>query len=400
MALKVVILQDVLAPYRIELFNRLSEIQDCDLRVLYLFPSLKNLQWKMDEVIANIRFKYTPVEPRAITMRGRKYHLGVKLYMALGSARPDLIISGELGVNTLTALIYARSHHIPLVAWWAGTGETEKDTSRFKRLIRSMLVRHIDRFIAYSRAAAVYLKQLGIRSEYIHVAGNVSFDARDYKSHVDQERTQGKNWREAAGISPNQLVLLSVGGLIPRKNHDLLLDVIAEIPPTLRRSFWVLVVGDGPLRKRLEDKARLAGVNARFLGHVDPANLYRYYALADIFVHLTLRDHWSQAVNEAMASGLPVVVSRYDHAVELIEHGKDGFIVDPAQPGQIREFLEQCAAHPERLAAAGEAAYRKISRSDISLSFETFREVIGKFDPGSNRDRKASTRDRNRRRAR
>jgi glycosyltransferase involved in cell wall biosynthesis len=376
MSRKVVILQNVLAPYRKDLFNRLSELEGCDLQVLFLFSSLKNLQWEMDEATSNARFNYAVIEPRVIDVKGKKYHLGVELFRNLKSHKPDLIISGELGINTITSLIYAKLNQIPLVAWWAGSSQTEKDISWFKKIVRGALVRQIDQFIVYSQAARQYLIQFGVRQKDIYVAGNVTFDASDYRARVDRERLEAVKWRQTAGIDEGSLILLSVGALVPRKNHMMLLDAIGKMPDLVRQSIWVLVVGDGPLRNHLEDKARLVGVNAFFVGHIKPEKLCLYYAIADIFVHLTLKDHWSQVVNEAMASGLPVIVSKYDHAIQLIEHETDGFVVDPSDFENILELLEDLVKHPNSLSGMGEAAHRKISQFDISYSYNVFRKVI------------------------
>jgi len=148
------------------------------------------------------------------------------------------------------------------------------------------------------------------------------------------------------------------------------------MPPSLRQSMQVLLVGNGPTRHHLESIALQSGINVHFLGHVEPANLYLYYAIADIFVHLTLKDRWSQVVNEAMASSLPVIVSKYDHAVELIKSGENGFAVKPEERDEIKCIMMELANSPQLREKLGRAAFSTVASEDVSKTVRVFQEVI------------------------
>lgn len=103
-----------------------------------------------------------------------------------------------------------------------------------------------------------------------------------------------------------------------------------------------VVVGDGPERKRLE--TLFAGQPVKFTGALNGLELACAYAALDVFVHFGTEETFGQTIQEALASGNLVVAPNRGGPTQLIEHGKNGILVDPNEPAGYREVLEDLVA--------------------------------------------------------
>ncbi len=223
------------------------------------------------------------------------------------------------------------------------TESTESDHRRtgWKEKFKSLLLRGLfDWAVAGGDAHVRYLEALRFPGNRI---------ARNYDV-VDNNffRTSTEALRSAAqpfDYGLPERYFLYVGRLAAEKNVDGLLKAFASY----RRGGgkWTLVLaGDGPERKNLEAICESEGVSnaVHFAGHKSSANLIPCYAFAGAFVLPSTREPWGLVVNEAMASGLPVLVSnRCGCAENLVVEGVNGFTFDPMRSDQIASCLTKVA---------------------------------------------------------
>ncbi|MEZ5895105.1 MAG: glycosyltransferase [Parvularculaceae bacterium] len=129
-------------------------------------------------------------------------------------------------------------------------------------------------------------------------------------------------------------VLLSAGGLISRKGHDIAISMLREMPDAM-----LLIAGDGPLRARLSRHAGAEGVAARvrFLGALAHDDLRNVYNAADALVLASSREGWPNVMLEAMACGAPVISSNAGGAAEVIGKCRAGMIVKDRTPGAFAQ---------------------------------------------------------------
>lgn len=161
--------------------------------------------------------------------------------------------------------------------------------------------------------------------------------------------------RRQLGLAPDAMVIGSVGRLVPVKNYPLLIKAVAA----LRASGVVLLlVGEGPERARLEALAADLGISSqvRLLGHRD--DVTSLLAAMDIFVLPSLNEGMSNTLLEAMATGLPCVVSNVGGNLELVDHDAEGYLFASGDEQALREHLARLckdASLRKRLGDAGRA---------------------------------------------
>jgi glycosyltransferase involved in cell wall biosynthesis len=131
------------------------------------------------------------------------------------------------------------------------------------------------------------------------------------------------------GLTGKQ-VLLSLGLLIPRKNLGFLLKVFAHVVARCGNRVRLVLAGSGPEEARLRKQARALGVAGQvvFTGYVPEADKVRYYNLADVFVQTSKLEGFGLVVAEAMACGVPVVVSRVGSLPEVVADGVTGYLCE------------------------------------------------------------------------
>jgi phosphatidylinositol alpha 1,6-mannosyltransferase len=152
-------------------------------------------------------------------------------------------------------------------------------------------------------------------------------------------------------LAPDGEVLAGyVGRLAPEKQVDLLAGVAAL--PGVR----LIIVGSGPAEPRL----RRLMPSAVFLGQRRGEQLARIFASLDVFVHSGCHETFGQTIQEASASGLPVVAPAKGGPVDLVEDGVTGYLVTPGDADALTAATQRLAADPAARAAMGRAARQRV----------------------------------------
>jgi glycosyltransferase involved in cell wall biosynthesis len=175
---------------------------------------------------------------------------------------------------------------------------------------------------------------------------------------VDHARRRAT--RRSLQIGERDPVIAVVANLIHYKGHEHLLHALPTILEAFPRTV-VLLAGDGPERRRLEHRARLIGVESavRFLG--TRTDVDALLEAADILVHPSLEEGFSNAVLEAMAAGLPVVAASVGGNVEAIVDGETGLLIPPADPSLLAQATLWLLHHPTEARAMGGAGRDRVA---------------------------------------
>jgi glycosyltransferase involved in cell wall biosynthesis len=167
--------------------------------------------------------------------------------------------------------------------------------------------------------------------------------------------------RAELGIGPDAPVVLTVGRLNPEKGHRYLLESVqlaCRHIPGLR----VLVVGEGPLRAKLEANTRSLHLDVvvSFLDWRD--DVASLMATSDLFVLPSTRESFGLVILEALALGVPVIATRVGGVPEIIQTGETGILVEPRNPEALADAMIWALTNPTQagqLARQGQAVVRQ-----------------------------------------
>jgi phosphatidylinositol alpha 1,6-mannosyltransferase len=197
--------------------------------------------------------------------------------------------------------------------------------------------RHVDLTLAPSTSAAWQLSSHGIDPVAIWPRGvNASLFHPSQRS--DLVRRQ---------LAPRGEVLVGYVGRLASEKRVELLESLRSVP-----RIKLVVIGDGPSRRRLERRLP----HARFLGWHNGLELAALVASLDVFVHTGPHETFCQAIQEAMASGVPVVAPAMGGPLDLVQHGENGWLFPPDASELMAQAVSNLAADSERREAMGERA--------------------------------------------
>ena len=347
----VALLMNFVAPYRVPLLEALRD-RVGRLSVLISVPMEKDRNWVPDWGTLDVQVQRNVVLHRTYRdatgfSRQLEIHVPFDTLPRLVRSRPDAVISGELGMRSLQCALYKLVRPgMPFLIWATLSEHSERGWGWARRALRRFILRRADGVLVNGESGARYIAGFGLPDGSI-VRVNQPVD-------VDVFVRQPRVRNERAGTR-----LLFSGMLVPRKGlmpfAAALADWCGRHPERSVEMWWL---GGGELRGPLEALALPANLSFRFLGERPYAALPEVYAQADLLAFPTLLDEWGLVVNEAMASGMPVLGSIYSQAVEeLVEEGRTGWLFDPLDPASLSAGIDRALnTPPDALPAMRQAA--------------------------------------------
>jgi glycosyltransferase involved in cell wall biosynthesis len=337
---RLVIITEIIAPYRIPVFNALAQHPEIDLNVIFLArtdPSTR--QWRV--YAEEIKFSYNILPSWRTRLKKYNLLLNKKVVDALRRAKPDAIICG--GYNYLAswqALRWARWNHIPFLLWCESTANDNRAGHRIVESLKRNFFDKCDGCIVPGTAAGEYARQMGVTPEHIFMAPN-AVDNDLFASRANDARQNAT--RIKTDLNLPERYFLFAGRLVKSKGVFELLQAYCSLDETLRSQVGLVFAGDGPLRPELQRIAKsICPGTIRFAGFVQRDELASYYGLADCLVFPSHSDPWGLVVNEAMACGLPVICGQSAGcAADLVK--SNGRPIDSRNVGQLAHAMEELA---------------------------------------------------------
>ena len=363
--LRLALLTNFIAPYRLPLLEALSERVSA-LRVLISTRVERDrtavADWNGLDVVVQRGISVKRTWRTSRFAERLDLHVPLDTVARLRAFRPDVIVSGEMGARTTQAMLFGRRRGVPIYIWATLAEHLEVERDPMRQALRRWLLARASGVIVNGNSGASYIRRYDVPDERIAVVPQTT----------SLEAFQRVPLTRAASCARRILV---VGRLSSGKGVDLLLGALAAVARRQpQRTFDICIIGDGPLRTQLQSMPLPPNARAAWPGHVDYGALPAYYARAGLLAFPTLGDEWGMVVNEALAAGLPVLGSRLSQAVEeLVTDGENGWKFTPASVHDVAQALERAMQTPdeelERMRAAARAAVETLTPEGVADRF-------------------------------
>lgn len=318
--------------------------------MLSLAGSVAELGHRVDLLILRNRGglkERVPAAARRVDLNAWHPSLGHSGMLALGAyrlrkwietERPDVVLSTITGANLAAALALTSIEPRPRLVLREAV--TLANVTSIARLYAMKLL--------YKRADAIIVLSDHMRAELENRLSVPENKLHCIPNWVDREGLMLRAtedllhpWLDDPGVQ----TLVSVGRLIPQKDHATLIKALSQLCPSLNAR--LLIVGEGPEGPALNDLAASLGVQSKVELIGGEANPWRWMVRSDLFV---LSSRWEGSPNallEALALGVPAVISEYDSSAAHIArtHGLDA--VPPADPRMLADAIENNLRHPK-----------------------------------------------------
>jgi len=285
------------------------------------------------------------------------------LWSLIRDGRFDAVfVSGYFYASAWIAIAAAKRFGVPVLLTTDAYGlRSLALRSTWKLRIKQILVPHIfsfaDLVLPLSSGGVDYLKAIGYPGDRIVLTPYVVDNDwwAECARKVDRDAVRAE-WR----IPSHGSVALFCAKLQPWKEPSVLLEAFtrANIPNS-----YLVFAGDGPLRRKLEDRAARYGVadRVRFLGFTNQSQLPSVYCASDLLVLPSQYDAFGLVINEAMICGCPVAVSDCVGAkFDLVRPGENGYVFPVGDVDALTTVLRNILADPEKRARMGAAARQRM----------------------------------------
>jgi len=283
-----------------------------------------------------------------------------ELWRCLDTIKPDVIVLPGWTSPGLAGLAWALARGIPRVLM-SDSQKIDRPQTVVGTQVKRLLVSRFQAAFTAGSPHVQWLEELGLPVAKCQTGCDV----------VDNSHFRPPVVRDEQVKLSQKPVLLSCLRLIPSKNVIGVLNCLASHSP---RWYW-RIAGDGTQRAEIERRVLELGLSNRveLVGRVEYPELPAFYQSGDVYIQASRTEPWGLAVNEAMASGLPVLVStRCGCHPDLVREGINGFTFDPGDQDVMAAVLERMWEKRAMWRAMGMASQSIITEWDLTRFATSF----------------------------
>jgi glycosyltransferase involved in cell wall biosynthesis len=361
MNLKLIIISEIISPYRIPVFNSLSTHHGLDLHVIFLAETdPTQREWAVYKDEMKFSYQVLPSWRRRYAKRNVLLNRGMSV--ALERVKPDVIVCG--GYNYLAswqALAWARKNRVPFLAWVESTTQDKRANHRLTEFLKKIFMSRCQAFVVPGKSSLQYVRDFDISEASIFVAPN-AVDTEFFARKAAHARAETEFHRGRL-LLPRRYFLY-VGRLVKEKGIRDLIEAYEKLSPALRREIGLVFVGNGSDKAVFEHQvSRMKCGTVKFVGFVQREELPYYYALSEACVLPTHSDPWGLVVNEAMACGLPIIVTDVAGcAMDLVEDRWNGFVTSACHPDGLAHAMESLVNNQDMKSIMSQHSQERILR--------------------------------------
>ena len=250
-------------------------------------------------------------------------------------------------------------------------------------LINWLLYFPVEWFLAYFTDVLItinkedYVRAQKFAAKKVYYVPGVGIDTKKF-TVTDKVRQEKRTAiRAEFGIPESATVLLSVGELIPRKNHRVVIEALAKID---KDNLYYVICGRGPLMESYKELAKLLGVSSRVMLTGFRSDVADFYCTSDVFVFPSLQEGLPVALMEAMASGLSVVCSDVRGSTDLVGENKAGILVLRNKADDYAKAICDCISKNDLYSVRNATKAKMFNLDEIKeLYYQIYEEAVEKL---------------------
>lgn len=332
---KALFITNMISPYKTLLFNALYKIYS-NLEVLYISETEQRREWEIKK--DDLKFPYKimfnfPVDE--VT----PFSLFKETWKYLNTSKPDLlIIDGYSYASSWAGLFWAKKYKRKIILW-SSSNEVDHKRVFYKEGVKSFFIKNCDVYNVYGTKSRDYLLKLGAKEDKIFIIGNNTDNSFYYNATVKWREKRNVLCREY-GLPPNNF--LYIGRFSAEKNIIYLLDAYKRAIKG-GNNWGLILVGNGPQKGDIEHYIKKFNLWNVFLpGFKQKEGIPKFLAVSDVLVLPSVSETWGLVVNEAMAVGLPVLVSRKCGCYpDIVKDEENGFSFDPFDKDELVDLMKK-----------------------------------------------------------
>jgi glycosyltransferase involved in cell wall biosynthesis len=371
-ALRVAVFTNILTPYRVQLFNAVSEPADVELKVFLCGRTEPGREWTEFD---SAGFSHEVVPGVSWRKRNRQTgHFSWRAVSYITRWHPDVVVGGGTTIIALLAFVASRRARRPFV-WWLDVTEAADSALSTPLLsnLKRLLARRADSVLASSSLARDYARSLGTSEDRVFIS-LLTVDTLALGELVDKERLRACDLRAELGIRGH--VIGYFGHIEKHKGIAHIVEAAKRLKhrvpaPTL------LFVGAGSRLLEAKEQCAAADIDAVFVGFQQPEALPKYYAICDVFWLLSDIDCFGVVAVEAAAAGLPLLVSEFAGASgDAVRNGSNGWVVDPSDASRIAGLVDALFEDDRQRAAFADESRRLALTIGIDVARDGFLRAV------------------------
>lgn len=249
----------------------------------------------------------------------------IKAFLYLLKIKPDIV---HVQGSDLSALLLKKFSGTPYVVWGQGQEYTR---SPFIIAVIRILMKNADAALALTEHMRMVIQNIYMRRVLV-VPNGV-----DLKLYNNISRD---NARKKLNIACSNFILIFVGRFAPVKGLPFLIAAVSMIKNEIP-NIKLLLIGYGDEQDNLKESVKKLNLenNIVFLGPIENTEIPAYLSASDVFVLPSLSEGLPLVILEAMAAGLPIIATKITGMPEIIQEGKNGFLVEPANPNDLADRI-------------------------------------------------------------
>lgn len=356
---KLLVFQPTIAPYRVDLFNKLNEVFDAKIFLNYIIYTFKD----PSKITDLLNFKPIYLKRKD----GDKYHAKNSEYIKqLKANDPDVVITGEFGPNTIITLLYRWLHrkHYKVVSICDDSYDmiiNHNDFSRRHRIVRRIVAPLLDNIILVEPNVANWYQEHYHKGIWFPIIRDDDKARKKYERLLPESQKVIDEYHLAG-----KHVFLFVGRLVALKNVKTIIQAFKKLND---ENSVLVIIGSGEEEENLHKEAEGLS-NVIFTGRLEDDELYKWYNVVTAFILASYQEAFGAVTNEALLAGCWAIISKKAGSQCLVKPGVNGDVFEPMNVDELANKMEYvCKNLP--------AVPSKIELRKNGMAYP-FKEMIGK----------------------